>query len=77
MPNVGKLWDQIMNEAHYSCYLVHPGATKMYRDQRQLYWWNGKKKDITGFVAQCLNCQQAKVEHQSLGGLTQNIEILM
>ncbi|WMV45492.1 hypothetical protein MTR67_038877 [Solanum verrucosum] len=43
------------------------GATKMYRDLRGIYWWNGMKKDIVGFVAKCPNCQQVKVENHKLG----------
>jgi len=48
----------------------------MYYDLREVYWWNGMKKDIAGFVAKCPNCQQVKVEHQKLGGLSQYIRIL-
>nr|GEX18551.1 reverse transcriptase domain-containing protein [Tanacetum cinerariifolium] len=29
----------IMDEAHTSRYLIHPGADKMYYDLRDLYWW--------------------------------------
>ncbi|KAH0692437.1 hypothetical protein KY285_019534 [Solanum tuberosum] len=51
------------------------GATKMYRDLREVYWWNGMKRDIADFVAKCPNCQQVKVEHQKPGGMTQEIDI--
>ena len=47
----------------------------MYRDLREVYWWNGMQKDIVGFVAKCPNCQQVKVEHQRPGGLSQHISI--
>ncbi|XP_070049768.1 uncharacterized protein [Nicotiana tomentosiformis] len=46
VPSVGELRAKILSEAHYSRYAVHPGATKMYRDLRQIYWWYGMKKDI-------------------------------
>ena len=36
----------------------------MYKDLRQNYWWSGMKRDIAQFVAQCLVCQQVKVERQ-------------
>ncbi|GJV66274.1 putative reverse transcriptase domain-containing protein [Tanacetum coccineum] len=36
----------IMEEAHKSKYIVHPGADKMYYDLRDRYWWPGMKKDI-------------------------------
>ncbi|WMV29330.1 hypothetical protein MTR67_022715, partial [Solanum verrucosum] len=51
------------------------GATKMYRDLREVYRWNGMKRDIADFVAKCPNCQQVKVEHQKPGGMTQEIDI--
>ncbi|XP_070050015.1 uncharacterized protein [Nicotiana tomentosiformis] len=37
VPSVGELRAKILSEAHYSRYAVHPGATKMYRDLRQIY----------------------------------------
>ncbi|WMV45520.1 hypothetical protein MTR67_038905, partial [Solanum verrucosum] len=43
------------------------GATKMYRDLREIYWWNGMKRDIAKFVGRCSNCQQVKAEHQGPG----------
>ncbi|MCQ8082127.1 hypothetical protein NP492_23680, partial [Salmonella enterica] len=75
VPNVGELRQHILAEAHNSRYSIHPGATKMYRDLREVYWWNGMKKDIAEFVAKCSNCQQVKVEHQKSGGLSQDISI--
>ena len=33
------------------------------------------KRDIEDFVSKCPNCQQVKVEHQKLGGMTQEIDI--
>ncbi|XP_075088255.1 uncharacterized protein LOC142170279 [Nicotiana tabacum] len=44
VPTVGELRVKILLDAHYSRYAVHPGATKMYWDLRQIYWWNGMKK---------------------------------
>ncbi|XP_019264385.1 PREDICTED: uncharacterized protein LOC109242013 [Nicotiana attenuata] len=43
---------------------------------REIYWWDGMKKDIAEFVAKCPNCHQVKIEHQKLGGLLQAIELL-
>lgn len=73
--DVDDLRSRMLHEAHVSRYSIHPGATKMYRDLQEIYWWNGMKKDITEFVAKCLNCQQVKVEHQRLGGVIQDISI--
>ncbi|KAK4338810.1 hypothetical protein RND71_040272 [Anisodus tanguticus] len=69
-PHVAGLRDKIMTEVHCSRYSIHPGSTKMYHDLKGMYWWNDMKRNNAEFVAQCLNCQQVKVEHQKLGGLT-------
>ena len=56
-------------------YSIHPGVTMIYRDLREVYWWNVMKRDIADFVSKCPNCQQVKVEHKKLGGMTQEIDI--
>ncbi|WMV09139.1 hypothetical protein MTR67_002524 [Solanum verrucosum] len=75
VPDVVGLREQILEEAHGSRNSIHPRAAKMYRDLREVYWWNGMKQDIAGFVAKCPNCQQVKAEHQRPGGLSQDIVI--
>ena len=47
----------------------------MYRNLQEFYWWNGMKRDIADSVSKCPNCKQVKVEHQKLGGVTQEIDI--
>ena len=47
----------------------------MYRDLREVYWWEGMKKDIVEFVSQCLNSQQVKVEKPRPEGLAPTIEL--
>ena len=69
VPNADELRRVIMDEAHNSAYSIHPGATKMYQDLKQKYWWNGMKKDIAEFVARCDICQRVKAEHQRPAGL--------
>ena len=72
---MAELRKHILAKAHNSRYSIHLGATKMYCDLRELYWWNGIKRDIADFVSKCPNCQQVKVEHQKPGGMTQEIDI--
>ena len=36
----------IVVEAHGSRYSLHPVSKKMYHDLKQIYWWDGMKKDI-------------------------------
>ena len=56
MPDVDELRKEIMGEAHFSAYSIHPGSTKMYHDLKDTYWWNGMKKDIAKFMSKCLTC---------------------
>ncbi|XP_070020369.1 uncharacterized protein [Nicotiana sylvestris] len=58
VPNVDGLRERILEEEHSSRYSIHPGATKMYRDLRQHYWWLRMKKDTVEYVVRYLNCQQ-------------------
>ena len=51
LPDVEDFRNQILEEAHSSLYYIHPGATKMYHDLKEVYWWDGLKRDIAEFVA--------------------------
>nr|KYP48891.1 Transposon Ty3-I Gag-Pol polyprotein [Cajanus cajan] len=64
-----------MEEGHKSILSIHPGMTKMYQDLKKTFWWSGMKRDIAEYVAACLTCQKAKVEHQKPSGLMQQMEI--
>ena len=68
VPNIKELKEEILNEAHYAPYAMHPGSTKMYRNLRPFYWWRTMKKDTAECVAKCLTCQQVKAEHQAPAG---------
>ena len=57
VPNIKVLKREIMEEAHNSAYVMHPGSTKLYCTLKDNYSWSGMKKDIAEFVARCLVCQ--------------------
>ena len=63
VPQLAILREEIIREFHYSHFVVHPGATKMYHDLCRQYYWSGMKKHVGDFVRQCLTCQQVKAEH--------------
>ncbi|XP_075099248.1 uncharacterized protein LOC142176080 [Nicotiana tabacum] len=69
VPDVDGLRRAIIEEAHRSRYSIHPGATKIYLNLKEMYWWKGMKKQVVDHMAKCLNCQQVKAEHQSPSGL--------
>jgi len=56
VPGNWRLRKQILEEEHKSRLSIHPGMTKMYKDLKQFFWWNGMKIDVTDFVASCLVC---------------------
>ncbi|XP_070034678.1 uncharacterized protein [Nicotiana tomentosiformis] len=69
VPNVDRLHELILEEAHSSRYSIHPGATEMYQNLRQHYWWRRMKKDIVRLgqclhlrpvfrICDCRNCKQ-------------------
>nr|GEX20881.1 putative reverse transcriptase domain-containing protein [Tanacetum cinerariifolium] len=54
IPSVGGIRKLIMEEAHTSRYLVHPGADKMYYDLRDLYWWPDRDGRFASHIWQAL-----------------------
>jgi hypothetical protein len=75
VPNNLEMRKMILDEAHKSMLSIHPGATKMYQDLKQMFWWPGMKKQVAEYVASCLTCQKAKVEHQRPAGMLQSLDI--
>ena len=70
-----RLRKRILEEGHKSRLSIHPGMTKMYKDLKDSFWWTGMKTDVVDFVASCLVCQKAKIEHQRSGGTLEPLEI--
>ncbi|KAJ9561695.1 hypothetical protein OSB04_006855 [Centaurea solstitialis] len=75
VPSLGNNQQVLLTEAHKSKYSIHPGATKMYRDLKNGYWWPGMKRDVARFVEECMTCQMVKAEHQRPHGKLQPLEI--
>jgi hypothetical protein len=75
VPFIGGNRQTLMNEAHKSKFSIHPGATKMYRDLREGYWWPGMKREVAKYVEECLTCRKVKAEHQRPHGKLQPLEI--
>ncbi|KAL5557731.1 hypothetical protein UlMin_033942 [Ulmus minor] len=75
IPDDVEIKEQLLSEAHATPYSVHPGATKMYQDLKERFWWSCMKKEVAEYVAKCLTCQRVKAEHQRPGGELQPLEI--
>ena len=54
--NVDNLREEIFEEAYYAAYSVHPSSTKIYHNIKDIYWWDGIKKDVVVFFSKCLTC---------------------
>ena len=57
VPNSDNLTTNIIDEAHGSLYSIHQGSTKTFHDLKEIYWWEGTKRDISMFVQKCANYQ--------------------
>ncbi|KAK8681399.1 hypothetical protein V6N13_053803 [Hibiscus sabdariffa] len=64
----------MLDEAHQSSFLIHPGSVKMYKDLKPLYWWPRMMAAIIDYVLRCLTCQKVKVEHRAPTGLLQPLK---
>jgi transposase InsO family protein len=75
VPNLKRLKDKILHEAHESAYSIHPGGNKMYHDLKATYWWYGMKRDVAEYVALFDTCQRVKAKHQRPAGLLQPLQV--
>nr|GEV57809.1 hypothetical protein [Tanacetum cinerariifolium] len=75
VPSDPTLREAVLSEAHSFPFSIHLGSTKMYKDLKQHFCWNGMKQDIATYVGRCLICQQVKIEHQRASGLLQPLDI--
>ena len=75
IPRDSEFKERILAEAHAAPYSVHPGSTKMYRDLKRNFWWEGMKLDIALFIEKCDMCRQVKAEHQRPAGRLQPLPI--
>jgi hypothetical protein len=75
VPNIKKLKDKILHDAHESAYSIHLGGNKMYHDLKATYWWDGMKRDIAEYVAFCDTYQRVKAEHQWPARLLQPLQV--
>lgn len=61
VPDVFELKKSIFQKGQYGKLSIHPGATKMYKDFKKMFWWLGMKKEIVEFICACLTCQKSKI----------------
>ena len=47
VPNVLELRKMILEEGYRSNLSIHPGATKMHRDLKIMFWWPNMKREVS------------------------------
>jgi hypothetical protein len=65
----------VPKEMHNVPYVGHLGHRKPITAVRGQYFWPGMKKDVTNYLARCMEFQKVKVEHRHLVGLLQPFPI--
>jgi hypothetical protein len=75
VPNIKKLEDKILCEAHESNYSIHSGGNKMYHDLKATYWWYGMNRDVAEYIDLCDTCQRVKAKHQQPARLLQPLQV--
>ncbi|GJX79949.1 putative reverse transcriptase domain-containing protein [Tanacetum coccineum] len=58
--------------------LILAAQGEAFKDENDMYWWPGMKKEIAIYVSKCLTCAKVKVEHQrpSVDRLTKSAHFL-
>jgi hypothetical protein len=75
VPNSNELKNMILGEMHNVPYAGHPGYQKTIAAVKSQYYWPGMKKEVSDFIARCLECQKVKAEHRNPVGLLQPLPI--
>jgi hypothetical protein len=70
-----QLKQKVLLELHTSLVGGHSGFLKTYHRVKKEFFWDGLKTDVQRFVAECLVCQQNKVETIKTAGLLQPLAI--
>jgi hypothetical protein len=75
VPNSQELRNLVLKEMHNVPYVGHLGYQKIITDVRGQYFWPGMKKDVTNYLARCMECQKVKAKHRHPTGLLQPFPI--
>jgi hypothetical protein len=65
----------ILREMHNVPYAGQPSYQKTIAAIKSQSYWPGMKKEVSYFIAKCLECQKVKAEHRHQAGLLQPLPI--
>jgi hypothetical protein len=75
VPNFQDLKRMIVHETHNVPYAGHPRYQKTMETIKSHYLWLGIRKEITKYIARCMECQKVKAENWHPAGLLQPLTI--
>jgi hypothetical protein len=75
IPNVLELKLAILKEMHNMTYAGHLGYQKIVAVVKSHYFWLGMKREITEYIARCMECKKVKAKHRHPAGLLQPLPI--
>ena len=75
IPNVDSLKKEILDEYDKNPYSGQPGYQKLLATLKKNLFWPRMKKDVASYLARCIECQEAKFEHQHPAGLLNPLPI--
>jgi hypothetical protein len=76
VPNVQKLKYLLFLELHKFSYARHPGYQKTITIVKNKYYWLGMEKEVSNFIARCLEFQKVKDERKHRASFLQTFSIL-
>jgi hypothetical protein len=76
VPSSSELKNVVLREMRNMPYVGHPRHQKTIAVMRSQYFWLGMKKEVTNYIAICLEFQKAKKKHRHPIGFLQPFPIL-
>jgi hypothetical protein len=76
VPENEQLRRDLLHESHDTPTSGHLGSDKTLARIREVYYWPGLSRDVSGYVARCGACQRNKGSTTKPGGLMQSIPIV-
>jgi hypothetical protein len=58
--NSSEMKSEVLKEIHNVPYVGHPGYQKTVAAVRNQYFWPRMKKEVSNYIARCLECHKVK-----------------
>jgi hypothetical protein len=75
VPSSGELRKLVLKEMHNVPYSRHSSYQKTITAVKRQFFWTGMKKDVSDYIARCMECQRVKAKHRHPMGFLQPLLI--